>query len=296
MGFTSNDIDRLTGATVRGTDDDKIGSIGQVYVDPDGNPNWATVKTGFFGTSESFIPLDRAQMSGDDVQVPFDKDTVKGAPNVESDGELNDDETDRLYDYYAGGSASGTTDTSTVSDDALGTGQDAAPVADAGYGTADAGYPTTDSDVETGARDETTSTRNGHDTSGPTTDDAMTRSEERLNVGVQKVETGRARLRKHIVTEQQTVTVPVTHEEATLVREPITDANIGDASAGPELSEEEHEVVLHGEDVVVDKDVVAVERVRLGTQQVTENREVTEDVRKEQIEFVDPDGTTTTSK
>ncbi len=85
----------------------------------------------------------------------------------------------------------------------------------------------------------------GHDTSGPTTDDAMTRSEERLNVGTEKQETGRVRLRKHVVTENVTTTVPVSHEEVILEREPITDANSGDATAGPELSDEEHEVILH---------------------------------------------------
>src|SRR5436305_8484617 len=87
----------------------------------------------------------------------------------------------------------------------------------------------------------------GHDTSGPTTDDAMTRSEERLNVGTRSEEAGRARLRKYVVTEQQEVTVPVSREEVRLEREPITDANIDRATDGPDISEEEHEVTLTAE-------------------------------------------------
>ena len=78
----------------------------------------------------------------------------------------------------------------------------------------------------------------GQDTSGPNTDDAMTRSEERLQVGTQKVETGRARLRKYVTTETETVQVPVTKERVTLEREPITDANVGAATDGPAISEE----------------------------------------------------------
>jgi uncharacterized protein (TIGR02271 family) len=116
------------------------------------------------------------------------------------------------------------------------------------------------------------------------TDDAMTRSEERLHVGTEKVESGKVRLRKYIVTEQQSVTVPVSHEEVRLEREPITDANLGDAMAGPDLSEEEHEIVLTEERPVVQKETVPVERVRLDTDTVTEQRNITEDVKSERID------------
>src|SRR6185437_2749637 len=124
----------------------------------------------------------------------------------------------------------------------------------------------------------------GRDTSGPTTDDAMTRSEERLHVGTEQVQAGRARLRKYVVTENVTRTVPVSHEEVRLEREPITGANRGAATSGSDISEEEHEVTLHAERPVVSKDTVPVERVRLGTKTVTEDHEVSETLRKEQID------------
>jgi uncharacterized protein (TIGR02271 family) len=129
----------------------------------------------------------------------------------------------------------------------------------------------------------------GRDTSGPTTDDAMTRSEEHLRVGTQTEEVGRARLRKHVVTEHQQVTVPVSHEEVTLEREPITDVNRGAAYDGPAISAEEHEVTLHAERPVLDTEAVAVERVRLDTQTVTAQETVGGQVRKEEIEL-DTDG------
>ncbi|MFT2689717.1 YsnF/AvaK domain-containing protein [Clavibacter zhangzhiyongii] len=120
----------------------------------------------------------------------------------------------------------------------------------------------------------------------------MTRSEEQLHVGTERRETGRARLRKHVVTEEQTVTVPVSHEEVRLEREPITDANVGSATAGPDLSDEEHEVVLTEERPVVEKETVPVERVQLGTETVTDEERVTEDVRHEEIDVDgDADGT-----
>jgi uncharacterized protein (TIGR02271 family) len=125
----------------------------------------------------------------------------------------------------------------------------------------------------------------GHDTSGPTTtDDAMTRSEEELRVGTTQREAGRARLVKHVVTEDVTQTVPVEREEVRIEREPITDANRADATAGGEITSDEHEVVLHEEEVVVDKQAVPKERVRMDTDVVTDEQQVSETLQKEQIE------------
>jgi len=131
-------------------------------------------------------------------------------------------------------------------------------------------------DVEGGAR-------------GAATDSAMTRSEETLRVGTERVEAGRARLRKYVVSETETRTVPVSHEEVRVEREPITDANLDQALSGPTISEAEHEVVLTAEKPVVQKEAVPVERVRLATETVTEQVEVAEDVRKERIEVEDAD-------
>jgi uncharacterized protein (TIGR02271 family) len=120
------------------------------------------------------------------------------------------------------------------------------------------------------------------------TDEAMTRSEEHLDVGTEQVEAGRARLRKYVVTEQQTTTVPVSHEELVVEREPITEANRGDALAGPDIAEDVHDVTLHAERPIVSTVAEPVERVRLGTETVTDNEQVSAEVRKEQIEVDDP--------
>ncbi|PZE23904.1 MULTISPECIES: DUF2382 domain-containing protein [unclassified Curtobacterium] len=268
---TMNDI---FDATVIDRDGDKVGTVKQVYVDQnDGHPLFASVSTGLFGTSESFVPLENANYSNGTLTVGYEKAKIKDAPRVDADGQLGIDEENTLFSYYGITGGTGTTDTYAGTDTTT-TGTDTTGT----VGTGTTGFE--------GA---------GHDTSGPDTDDAMTRSEQHLQVGTQQVQTGRARLRKHIVTEQQNVTVPVQHEEVRLEREPITDANVGAATDGPELSEEEHEVTLSEERVVVDKETVPVERVRLGKDTVTEQQNVTEDVAHEEIELEGDGGTTGTT-
>ena len=261
--ISTDQLDTLMDADVVGSDGDKLGGVGQVYLDDDsGQPAWVTVKTGFFGTNENFVPLADASVSGSSIQVPYTKDRVKDAPNMAPDGSLSREQEAELYAYYGVGGYTDTTTTGNVD-------------------TTTTGYVDTDT------------TDVAYDTSGAETDSAMTRSEERLDVGVQQTEAGKARLRKYIVTEQQTVTVPVQREEVRLEREAITDANVGDALSGPAISEEEAEVVLHEERAVVTTETVPVERVRLGTETVTEQETVTGEVRKEQIEL-EQGGTTTT--
>jgi uncharacterized protein (TIGR02271 family) len=131
----------------------------------------------------------------------------------------------------------------------------------------------------------------GRETSGPTTDDAMTRSEEELRVGTAQRERGRVRLRKYVTTEQVQQTVPVQRERVRLEREPITDANLPAATSGPAISEEEHEVILREEEPVVEKRAVPKERVRLDKDTVTDKERVAEQVRKEQIEAQNEDQT-----
>jgi uncharacterized protein (TIGR02271 family) len=129
----------------------------------------------------------------------------------------------------------------------------------------------------------------------PGTDDgAMTLSEERLHVGTERVVAGRARLRKYVVEERVSQTVPVSHEELRVVREPVAP---GEVPAVAELSEERHEVLLYADRPVVRKEVVPVERVRLGTVVVEGQETVTGEVRKEHVvlEQTQADGTSTTA-
>lgn len=266
--ISTGDINRLTGTDVYSTDGDKVGTAGQIYLDDQtGRPEWVTVRTGLFGTKESFVPLNQADLSGDRITVSFDKARVRNAPRIAPDGDLSSDEEDELYTYYGLASSGGRlSDTDTTADTTSADGRD---------GDGDGVYD----DVQSGTV--------GRDTSGPTTDDSMTRSEECLIAGTRTEQVGRARLRKYVVTEQQQINVPVSREEVRLEREPITDANMGKAMDGPAISEEEHEITLHAERPVVDTEAVPVERVRLGKEIVTDTETVEGQVRKEQIELDD---------
>jgi uncharacterized protein (TIGR02271 family) len=251
------------GRTMVDRDGDRIGEIDAIYVDDQtGEPEWALINTGFFGSRSTFVPIAQATARGDQVQVPYEKQLVKDAPNMDPDGHLSEQEEHELWRHYGleygGYAAAGTT------------------------GDTDTARATTYEDRDTV----------GRDVSGPTTDQAMTRSEEELQVGTQTRERGRARLRKQVTTEQQTVTVPVQREEVRVEREPISDANLDAATSGPAISEEEHEVTLHEEEPVVDKRAVPKERVRLDTETVTDERQVSEEVRKEQIEVEGDDDRT----
>ena len=236
------------GGNVVDHEGNKIGSIGQIYLDDkSGEPEWVTVKTGMFGGGESFVPLREADVDGNDLRVPYDKDKVKDAPRIEdAERHLSEEEESELFTYYGVG-------------DEYDTSYD---------------HDTVSSHGDT-----------GHDTSGADTDSAMTRSEEQLQVGTETREAGRARLRKYVVTENVTTTVPVSREEVRFEREPITDANRGEAMAGGDLTSEEHEVVLTEEKVVVNKETVPVERVRVDKDTITEEQQVNEEVRKERIEL-----------
>jgi len=246
-----------------GSDGEKIGTIKEIYEDIEsGKPEWALVSSGLFGTRSHFVPLAGAEASGEGVSVNVTKDQVKNAPGVDGEGALAEADEQQLFEYYG------------------------VPYTERGSTTAQ-GAPTPEPQgAYAGGEQEGA----GHDTSGPTTDDAMTRSEEELRVGTAQRERGRARLRKYIVTEEVQTTVPVQREEVRVEREPIDETNVDSALTGPEISEEEHEVVLHEEEPVVEKRTVPKERVRLSKETVTDEREISEEIRKEQIEG--PEGST----
>jgi uncharacterized protein (TIGR02271 family) len=257
---TQDQVLTWRGETLRGNDGEKIGTIEEIYLDTETRePEWALVTTGLFGTKQSFVPLRDATSSGEGVSVPFAKDTVKDAPTMDPDGALSQREEAELYRHYGLDYSESESGSGLPEGDATGGGD------------------------FTGGRGDTV----GHDVSGPTTDNAMTRSEEELRVGTAERESGRARLQKYVVEEEVTQTVPVRREEIRVEREPITDANVDAATDGPEISSEEHEVVLHQEEPVAEKRVVPKERVRLDKDVSTEQREVSDTVRKEQVDIDD---------
>ncbi len=260
MPTTREDVLSWRGQNLYDSDGDKIGKIDEIYLDAETNdPEWAVVSTGLFGNKQTFVPIGDANTTGDGVGVPFEKATVKDAPRIDPDGRLSQDEERALYQHY---------------------GRDYSDFSGAGgSGVLDRERDREDDAGERGGP--------GRDVSGRNTDDAMTVSEEELRVGTTEREAGRVRLKKYVVADEVTETVPVRRVEVRVEREPITDANRGDALDGPDISEEEHEVVLHEEDVVAEKRTVPKERIRLEKDVEQGEETVSETVRQERVDVDD---------
>src|SRR3954466_1347263 len=173
MPMTREDVLSWRGQTMVDNDGDKIGTIDEIYLDAETNePEWAVVKTGLFGNKQSFVPIGDATSSADGVRVPFEKGTVKDAPRIDPDGRLSAEEERTLYQHY---------------------GRDYAEYSGPGG---------------SGLLDDERQDPTGRDTSGPSADEAMTRSEEELRVGTAEREAGRVRLKKYVVEDEVTQTVP----------------------------------------------------------------------------------------
>ncbi len=240
---TAQELERTIGQDVYDVEGQKVGTAANLYAsDLSGEPEWVTVKTGLFGSKESFVPLAGAHAEQDGLHVGQPKDLIKDAPRIDDQGHLSEAEASELYRHY--------------SMQAGMNGGMMQPGQDMGTGK--------NKDMKGTGREE------------------MIRSEERLHAGTETVETGKVRLHKRVVTEEQQITVPVSHEEVHVVREPIENGR-----SGGTIGEEDVEVTLHEERPVVAKETVAVERVGLNTETVREDKQVSEKVRKEQVEIVD---------
>ncbi|USX52756.1 DUF2382 domain-containing protein [Lentzea sp. HUAS12] len=234
---------------------EKIGSVKRVWLeDGTGKPMWAEVHTGLFGMKESFVPIQQGQVAGGAITVPVSKQQVKDSPSMHTaDDHMTDEEQDALYRHYG-----------------------MIPQAKTGE------HDRLDGRQAAGQRRQEAGAQQGRHERRAADDSAeVTLSEERLDVGTRNVEAGRVRLVKHTVTEQRNITVPVTHEEVRVVREPVQ----GDAArTGKAFADEQAEVTLHREEPVVQKRTEATERVRLEKEAVTEQRDVKGEVRKERVE------------
>ncbi len=278
------DLDDLTNANIYDQDSKKVGSIGQVYLDDQTDEaKFATVKTGLFGTNETFVPLNAATRTEDGFTVPFTKDFIKDAPNIDADGHLDPAEERRIFEYYS----LSYDDDGRVSDDRVaGDGRDrtdAVNRAAAGTAAGAAGA------AGTAGRDA--DRRDADRVAGQGAEGKqVVAHEERLKVGTEQREAGKARLRKRVVSENQQVEVPVQREELVVERESI-DPNSAEARTGSidgRADGAEETITLREERPVVDKETVATEKVNVGKRTVTDSETVSGEVRKEQID-VDAD-------
>ena len=285
-------IKDLFDATAYDKAGEKLGSVKEVFVDEQtGQPTFVEVNHGLFGMNSSLVPLRGHDFNGDELKLAFSKDRIEGAPDFDSDKPLTPEAQADIFKHY---NLENVQDVTTYRDERTGTtGAGAAGAGVAGAGVAGAGAHANDETVTTERtattnRDAATDTTAGHNLTD--NDNELIRSEERLDVNKERVSTGEARLRKYVVTDTETVEVPVEREEVRVERTPISEAdaanfngNIGDNDTA------EASVTLHEERVNVDKKTVPVEKVNLSKETVKDTETHTEELRKEQI---DTDGIT----
>jgi uncharacterized protein (TIGR02271 family) len=320
--LSMNDLRPLLGrrSAVVTEQGDKVGSLGEVYLsDVTEDPTWITVHTGLFGTRESFVPLQGATVQGGRVVVAYPRDLIRRAPSTERDGQLGPGDENGLYQHYdlVDPAASAQRGVSTGGQASIGEVAPAEPIAPARSDTpvgddepttadvparsdvpvspdvqvatdvpARSGVPVAAdvparSDVPVG-RDEPLggAVADGVDSG----ERWMIRSEERLRVGTEQYEAARVRLRKYVVTEEETKAVPLRRDALLVEREPIVPGTLDAVPDDSLFQEDSVEMVGHEEIAVVRKETVAVERVRFSKATVTGRTTVRERVRKERIE------------
>lgn len=282
-------IKDLFNATAYDKAGEKLGSVKEVFVDEQsGQPTFVEVNHGLFGMSSSLVPLRGHDFTGEELKLAFSKDRIENAPDFDSDKPLTPEAQADIFKHYDLENAQDVTTYRDERDERAGV----AGAGAAGAGVAGAGAH---------AKDETAATDRVEADRAAATDHNLTnnegeviRSEERLDVNKERVATGEARLRKYVVTDTETVEVPVEREEVRVERTPISEADaanytgtIGDNGA------EEASVTLHEERVNVEKKTVPVEKVNLSKETIKDTETHTEELRKEQI---DTDGITETRK
>ena len=302
-------IKDLFNATAYDKNGEKLGDVNEVFVDDQsGQPTFVEVNHGLFGMNSSLVPLRGHDFSGDDLKLGFSKDRIKDAPDFDSDKPLTPEAQSDIFKHYGLDNARDVTD---YKDSNLDSKRDVQAGADkehnltAGAGAAGAGAGAAGAGVAGAHADEKKA--DTHTTDAAATerkagvaDDAaaartnndgeLIRSEEQLNVNKERVATGEARLRKYVVTDTESVEVPVEREEVSVERTPISAEDAKNYNGTISGDTEEASVTLHEEQVNVNKETVPVEKINLKKDTVRDTETHTEELRKEQIDTDGVDG------
>ena len=269
--------EQLIGSRVIEGNGQVVGTVQQIFSDDqDGTPVWARIRA---GTREPFVPLGGSRFTEDGLSVPFDSEKILSSPDIDVERHMSEAETDELRRHYGlTGPAQGAPPD---------TGRGPAPGDEARNGHSQPGEAargdaargeTQRGETQRGGAQRGAAQRGEETQRG---EDWLIRTEERVDVGTEMLESGRARLHKYVDTEPVEQTVHVYHEEYEIERVPIS----AEEQVSGEIAEGDLEVILHEERPVLHKQVVAVERVRLKVKRVDEDRTLRDEVRKERVEI-----------
>ena len=285
--------EELIGARVTGGDGQEVGTVEQVFNDDaDGRPVWALVRA---GKKDKFVPLGGSRFSKDGLSVPFDSKVIMSSPDVDAGRHMSAAQADQLNRHFGltvpqqGGQpdvpAQGQQDTSGQAGQQDVSGQAGQQDVSGQAGQQDVSGRAGQQDTRGGQPGRSAQTGQ-QDLDGQAASEWLTRTEERVDVGVETLETGTARLHKYVDTEPVEQAVHVYHEEVEIERVPVT---AEEQANGEPIAEDQKEVILHQQRAVFRKETVPVERVRLIVRRVEEDRTFRDEIRKERIE-IESDG------
>lgn len=243
------DLERYLDFTVVDPNDNKVGSIDAIWEDHTGQPAYLGVKTGWLGLGRTHvIPVHSADVSETTrkVRLPFSVDVVKNAPAFDEQSEIDEAGERQIDEYYR---QSGFTSSK---------------------GAWRAGIEPTPA-----ARSATLRRETGEDIRMPV-------SEEKVNIGKREVESGGIRLRKIVRTETVNQPVDLQREDVVVERVPTKDRT--PTRADKAFREEELYIPLRREEPVVEKHTETTEEVRASKRKDVEHRDISETVRKEDVE------------
>jgi sporulation protein YlmC with PRC-barrel domain len=233
------------GRTVVDRDGEKIGKLDDLYLDDEtSRPEWAGIATGVFGRRQTLVPLSEARLVDDDVQVPFDQDQVKNAPNVDPDEVLSQEEESRLYQHYG---LEYSTSGSVLPQQGQEQAREGGQVQDQTQARAQE-----QAQEQAQAREQEQEQEQEHEQEQEPSDAGQRSSA--LGVGTEVRPRERLRLKKYVVTEHVTRKVPISREEVRLERERVDADAEPDGDEGERITEGEDEVVLREEEPVFDKE------------------------------------------
>ncbi len=289
--------EQLIGTRVTARDGQVVGTVLLIFNDDrDGRPVWARIRA---GTRDRFVPLDGSRVTKDGLSVPFDAQQIMSSPEVGADRHMSAAQTEQLRRHFGltvpaqGGQPDVTTPPGEAQRGGAQPGGAQPGGAQPGGAQRGGAQP---GGTQPGGAQPGGAQRGGTQRGGAQRGEAqrgeaqrgeewLIRAEERLNVGTEMLETGRARLHKYVDVEPVEQAVRVFHEEYEVERVPIPP----DEQVRGVIAEGEQEVILHEERPVFRKEAVPVERVRLVVKRVEEDRTLRDEIRKERVE-VEPDG------
>lgn len=264
------DLDRYIGYDVVDRNANKIGTLDCLWADHTGEPAFVGIRTGWFLGKTHVVPAHSVEVSerGHRLRLPYSEEKVKNAPSYDANDDMTAERENEVYRYYGI-----TTGAHPMPDSTADVGAGRLENLDVGrHETAGSAAATTESSSGmTGVRSDLGAAREGA---------TMQLSEEQLRVGKREVEAGGVRLRKIVRTEMVNQPVELRREEVVIERVPASEA----AGAEASFDEEEVYIPLRREEAVVEKEAHVREEVRARKESQTDTQQVTERVRREDVE------------